>query len=155
MNLFVGNLSPETTEQNLRDIFTEFGNIVSLKIIIDPQTGLPKGFGFVEYDDKFSAYDAIDNIDATYFMGNIISVKEAKTSKPNNRPGGGGRPFQKRPTSGGYSNNRSGSNGFSGNRTSFSNPKSSRDGGYSGGRPSGFSNRRPLNNDDEVNGNKL
>lgn len=117
MNLFVGNLSPETTEQNLRDAFSEFGAIVSVKVIIDPQTGVSKGFGFVEMEEKFSAYDAIDNLDVTYFMGSIISVKEAKGNKTNNRPGGN-KPFQKRPGTGGPSGNRT---GFNSNRSFHNN----------------------------------
>ncbi len=89
MNLFIGNLNPETTEQNLRDIFSEYGAITSVKIIMDNETGLPKGFGFVEMEQKFDAFDAIDNIDMIYFMGNIINVREAKSNKTggNNRRG--------------------------------------------------------------------
>ncbi len=125
MNLYVGNLSPETTEQHLSEIFSEFGKINSVKIIIDSATGLPKGFGFVEMDEKFSAYDAIDNLDATYFMGNIISVKEAKGNKTNNR-GAGSKPFQKR--QGGFNSNRGSSGGYNQNRNS---------GGYNSNRNSG------------------
>ncbi len=87
MNLFVGNLSPETSESSLRDLFAQFGEVVSVKIIIDPATGLPKGFGFVEMADKFHSYDAVDNLDMTFFEGSVISVKEAKQ---NNKAGGGG-----------------------------------------------------------------
>ena len=141
MNLFVGNLSPETTEQNLSDAFSEFGKINSVKIIIDSATGLPKGFGFVEMDEKFSAYDAIDNLDATYFMGTIISVKEAKSNKANNNRGGGGgnRSFQKRP--GGFNSNRTGSGGYNSNRSSGSSYGANRSSGsgYNANRSSGSS----------------
>jgi RNA recognition motif-containing protein len=78
MNLYVGNLSPETRENDLRQLFSEFGEVVSAKILIDPATGLPRGFGFVEMADKYHGYDAINNLDMTYLQGNIISVKEAK-----------------------------------------------------------------------------
>lgn len=104
MNLYVGNLSPETTEQQLKDAFSEFGAIKSVKIIIDPQTGFPKGFGFVEMEDKRGGYEAITNLDMTYLHGTIISVKEAKNNKQQgggSRPGGS-RPFQRRSDSGGY-----------------------------------------------------
>lgn len=90
MNLFVGNLNPDTTAASLRQLFTEFGEIVTAKIIIDNATGMSRGFGFVEYTDKFHAYDAIDNLDSIFFEGNIISVKEAKQN--NTKPGGGGKP---------------------------------------------------------------
>ena len=92
MNLFIGNLNPETTDKDLLRIFSEFGEVVSSKIVKDNVTGEPRGFGFVEMADKFHAYDAIDNIDCTFLQGNIISVKEAK-SKTESRGGGGGSRF--------------------------------------------------------------
>ena len=94
MNLFVGNLNPVTTAAGLRQLFSEFGEVISSKIIMDNATGQPRGFGFVEMADKFHSFDAIDNIDATFFEGNVISVKEAKQN--NVKGGGGGRkPFNK------------------------------------------------------------
>ena len=132
MNLFVGNLSPETSESSLRKLFSEFGEIVSVKIIIDSATGLPKGFGFVEMADKFHSFDAVDNLDMTFFEGSIISVKEAK-QKPS---GGGGNRF------GGGGGNRGGGGG---NR--FGSGGGNRSGGggnrYSGGasRPSSGFNK--------------
>jgi RNA recognition motif-containing protein len=100
MNLFVGNLSPETTAASLRKLFSEFGEIVSSKVIIDNATGMSRGFGFVEMADKFHSYDAIDNLDAIFFEGSVISVKEAKgnNAKGGGSKGGGGfkRPFKPR-----------------------------------------------------------
>jgi RNA recognition motif-containing protein len=90
MKLFVSNISPETQEEDLRQSFSEFGEVVSVKIVIDHETGMPRGFGFVEMGDKFQCYDAIDNLDATYMKGNIISVKMANANKPQQRSGGGG-----------------------------------------------------------------
>ncbi len=81
MNLFVGNLSPETTNDDLAQLFSEFGYVLSVRIIIDPATGHSRQFGFVSMADRFEAFDAIDNIDKTYFQGQIISVKEAKGNK--------------------------------------------------------------------------
>src|SRR3954464_560489 len=104
MNLFVGNLNPETTAYSLRPLFAEFGEVVSAKIIIDNATGMSRGFGFVEMADKFHSYDAIDNLDSIFFEGNVISVKEAKQNNTKGGPsrggGGGGfkRPFKPRPT---------------------------------------------------------
>jgi len=94
MNLYVGNLSPETTENDLRKLFSEFGELVSVRILKDIETGQSRGFGFVEMADKYSAYDAIDNIDATYLMGNIVSVKEAKTKTNDRSSNNNRRPFQ-------------------------------------------------------------
>jgi len=111
MNLFVGNLSPETVASNLRKLFSEFGEIVSAKIIIDNATGMSRGFGFVEMADRFQAFDAIDNLDATFFEGNIISVKEAKQNNTKSSGGNAGKkPFMKprgpRPSTGGYNSNK-------------------------------------------------
>jgi RNA recognition motif-containing protein len=84
MNLFVGNLSAETTAEDLIQLFSEFGKVVSARIVRDHQTGESRKFGFVEMADKFAAFDAIDNLDVTYLQGQIISVSQAKgkTSGP-------------------------------------------------------------------------
>ena len=104
MNLFVGNLNPDTTAESLRVLFSEFGEVLSSKIIIDKATGMPRGFGFVEMADKFHSYDAIDNLDAIYFEGNVISVKEAKQNGTGGSNSGGGmkRPFKPKPRTGGF-----------------------------------------------------
>jgi RNA recognition motif-containing protein len=141
MNLFIGNLSPETSEDALRQIFSEFGTVLTVKIPIDNATGLPRGFGFVEMEDKFHAYDAIDNLDTTYLLGNIISVKESKPktqggtgggfNRNNNRQGGGGgfnrnnNNRQGGSSGGGYNRNSSGGSSYNSNRSS---------GGYSSDR---------------------
>jgi RNA recognition motif-containing protein len=168
MNLFVSNLSPETTEQQLEKVFSEFGNINSVKIIIDPQTGLPKGFGFVEMENKFAAQEAIINLDATYLMGTIITVKEARSNKTGNNSGrqGGDRPFQKR--SGGYGSrpgyggggNRSGGGGYNSDRGNGGGYNSDRgnSGGYNsdrsyGNRSSNYNSNNNGNYNSNNNGN--
>ena len=107
MNLFVGNLNPETTVATLRPIFEAFGEVVSAKIIMDNATGMSRGFGFVEMADKFHSYDAIDNLDCTFFEGNIISVKEAKQNNTKSS-GGGSRSFSRPrvPRTGGFNSDR-------------------------------------------------
>ncbi|MBS1586172.1 MAG: RNA-binding protein [Bacteroidetes bacterium] len=136
MNLFVGNLSPETSESSLRTLFAQFGEVASVKIIIDAATGMPKGFGFVEMTDKFHSYDAVDNLDMTFFEGSVISVKEAKQ---NNKSGGGG--FR----SGGQRSSGHGGGGFRGGNSGGGGGQRSSGGGnrYSGGgqRFSGGGNR--------------
>ena len=143
MNLFVGNLSPETSESSLRKLFEQFGEIVSVKIIIDAATGLPKGFGFVEMADKFHSFDAVDNLDMTFFEGSIISVKEAKQ---NNKSGGGGNRFGGGGNRGGGGGNRFGGGG--GNRSGgggnrFSGGGSRPSGGFN--KPSGGGFNKPYN----------
>jgi len=116
MNIFVGNLNPETVADSLKTLFSEFGEVVSYKVIFDGATGTSRGFGFVEMADKYSAQNAIDNLDMTYFEGNIISVKEAKQ---NNTSGGGGSRggFHGRPGGGGgFRDNRGGGGGYRGNQ---------------------------------------
>ncbi len=90
MNLYVGNLSAETTEDDLSKLFSEFGKVLSSKVLRDMETGLPRGFGFVEMAEKYESFDAVDNIDGIYFKGNVISVKEAKGKTGGGS--GGGRP---------------------------------------------------------------
>ncbi|HTN45052.1 MAG TPA: hypothetical protein VL098_01805 [Flavipsychrobacter sp.] len=80
MNLYVSNLSLETTERDLEKIFSEFGAIKSLKVIIDRETGMSKGYGFVEMEDKYIARDAVDYLDMSFLKGNIINVREAKNN---------------------------------------------------------------------------
>jgi RNA recognition motif-containing protein len=93
MNLFVGNLNPATKADGLRILFSEFGEVVSSKVIFDATTGVSRGFGFVEMSDRNQSFDAIDNLDCSFFEGNIISVKEAKQN--NTKPGGGSKPYNK------------------------------------------------------------
>ncbi len=117
MNIFVGNLNPETVAEGLRKLFSEFGEITSSKVIMDNATGMSRGFGFVEMVDHNASQDAIDNLDFSFFEGNIISVKEAKqnTTRPGQgsygNSGSGPRPFRPRtngPRPGGYNNNSGG-----------------------------------------------
>ena len=116
MNIFVGNLHPDTVANSLRVLFSEFGEVVTFKVIMDNATGISRGFGFVEMADKFQAQNAIDNLDMTYFEGNIISVKEAKQNTTSSSPRGSGsggfganRPFRPRtPRPGGFNNGGSG-----------------------------------------------
>ncbi len=168
MNLFVGNLNPQTSENSLRTLFSEFGEIVSVKIPIDSETGLPRGFGFVEMADRFESYDAIDNIDGIYFEGQVISVKESKpkngqgsNNRGNSRGGGG---FRSNGGGGFRSNDRSGGGGFRSNDRSNggggyrSNDRSSSGGGfrksYDNDRSSGSGGfRRSYDNDRSENRN--
>ncbi len=144
MNLFVGNLNPVTTAAGLRQLFSEFGEVVSSKILMDNVTGQPRGFGFVEMADKFHSFDAIDNLDATFFEGNVISVKEAKQNndsrggrKPGFKPGGFNKP------GGGF--NKPGGSGF--NKPAYR-PRPVQ-------RPDPNTNVRRDNNDDDDRFNRL
>ncbi|MBI9078692.1 MAG: RNA-binding protein [Pseudodesulfovibrio sp.] len=75
--LYVGNLSWSSTEDEVRAAFEAYGEVTSVKLIEDRETGRPRGFGFVEMDDA-GAREAIDNMDGKDFGGRNIKVNEAK-----------------------------------------------------------------------------
>lgn len=77
-NLFIGNLSYNVTNFQLEGYFTKVGKVISAKVIIDRQTGLGKGFGFVEMDTVEEAKKAIKELNHTEIDGKSIEVKEAK-----------------------------------------------------------------------------
>jgi len=81
MNLYVGNLNYRTTEEELKDIFSQHGNVVSAKIINDRETGRPKGFGFVEMSNDDQARKAIAELDGSEQSGRQIKVNEARPRK--------------------------------------------------------------------------
>ncbi len=76
-NLYVGNLSWSSTEDEVRAAFEAYGEVTSVKLIEDRETGRPRGFGFVEMDDN-GARAAIDALDGKDFGGRNIKVNEAK-----------------------------------------------------------------------------
>jgi RNA recognition motif-containing protein len=77
-NLFVGNLSYTTTDESLRSLFAQAGNIKSLSIIMDRITGKSRGFGFVEMETVEEAQNAIRMFDNKEFDGRTLRVREAR-----------------------------------------------------------------------------
>ncbi|MCL2833952.1 MAG: RNA-binding protein [Treponema sp.] len=88
--LYVGNLSYNTTEDNLRNLFVGFGNVVSAKIIYDRETGNSKGFGFVEMGTDEEAGAAIAGTNGHEFEGRQLRVNEAMDKPRRERSSGGG-----------------------------------------------------------------
>ncbi len=86
--LYVGNLSYDTGESALRDLFSKAGNIVSVTIPMDRMTNQPRGFAFVEMESSAMALKAIQMCDGQDLDGRSIKVNEAKP--PESRTGGGG-----------------------------------------------------------------
>ena len=86
-NLYVGNLATEATEQELRDLFSQAGEISELKIISDMNTGESRGFGFVEMANNEEADAAIQGLDGSAQDGRSLKVNEARPREP--RSGGG------------------------------------------------------------------
>lgn len=78
MNIYVGNLSYSIGEEDLRNTFSEFGEVVSAKIITDRDTGHSKGFGFVEMSDETSGTTAIDNLNEQELAGRQLKVSQAR-----------------------------------------------------------------------------
>ncbi len=76
-NLYVGNLPWSANEEEVRNTFAAYGEVISVKLIEDRETGRPRGFGFVEMDDQ-GALEAIENLDGKDFGGRNIKVNEAK-----------------------------------------------------------------------------
>ncbi|BBA35686.1 RNP-1 like RNA-binding protein [Methylocaldum marinum] len=86
-NIYVGNLSFQTTEEELRGLFAQYGEVQSVNLITDRFTGQSKGFGFVVMDGN-AGQEAIDKLNQTQFGGRAITVNEARP-RENNRGGAG------------------------------------------------------------------
>lgn len=97
INIYVGNLSFNTTEDQLRELFESFGQVESATIISDKFTGRPRGFGFVKMPEREEGLKAIQELDSKDFMGRNIKVNEARPRTDRDRgdrqggAGGGGR----------------------------------------------------------------
>jgi RNA recognition motif-containing protein len=126
MNIFVSNINYATKDYELQDLFSEFGEVSSVKIITDKETGRSRGFGFIEMEDA-EGQQAIEALNQKEFNGKELNVSEAKPreEKPRrafgnggnggNRSGGGGYGGGNRSGGGGYGGgNRSGGGGYSG-----------------------------------------
>jgi RNA recognition motif-containing protein len=89
MNIYVGNISRESTENEVRQAFEEYGEVTSVNIIKDKFTGNSKGFGFVEMPNKEEAENAIKNLDGHRLNGRVLNVAEARprTERRENRGG--------------------------------------------------------------------
>ena len=122
--LYIGNLSYSSTEGSLRDFFSAYGPIVSVKIIMDNMSGQSRGFGFVELEDNDKADDAIKSLDGQALDGKNLKINEARPQTDRGGFGGGG--------GGGAGGDRGGyrgGNGGAGGRDSGSRS------GFGGGRP--------------------
>ena len=89
MNIYVGNLLREATEEDLRQAFESFGEVTSAKIITDRFTGDSRGFGFVEMSNNSEAQAAISGLDGKDLKGRALKVNEARPRRDDHRGGGG------------------------------------------------------------------
>jgi RNA recognition motif-containing protein len=90
MNIYVGNLSHDVSDDELKEAFEAFGNVESAKVIRDRFTGESRGFGFVEMESKAEAQEAMTNMDGKEIKGRFLIVNEARPKSDNRRRGGGG-----------------------------------------------------------------
>jgi RNA recognition motif-containing protein len=88
-NLYVGNLSYNTSQERLQELFEEFGEVISANVITDRETGRSRGFGFVEMENEDEANAAIDALNGQEVDGRTLTVNEARPRA--NRGGGRGR----------------------------------------------------------------
>jgi cold-inducible RNA-binding protein len=121
MKLFVGGLSWDTTEDTLRNHFTQVGPVSSAQVITDKFSGKSRGFGFVEMTNDDDAQKAIQDLNGSQLDGRAIVVNEAKPMTPRDNRGGGG--------GGGYRGGGGGGGGYRG-------------GGGGGGSRGGYGGRR-------------
>src|SRR3954463_9169962 len=135
--LYVGNLTYDTTEDNLVELFSEFGEVLSAQIIIDRDTNRSKGFGFVEMAD--GADEAANALNGQDFRGRNLTVNEARPREPRDNRGGGGGGYGGgggRSGGGGYGGGGSGGGGYGGGGSGGYGGGGGRSGG-SGGRSGG------------------
>jgi RNA recognition motif-containing protein len=90
MNIYVGNLAREASDDDLKQAFAAFGQITSVSVVKDKFSGEPRGFGFVEMPSNKEAQSAIDGLNGKDLKGSVLSVNEARP-----RSGGGGRGGQR------------------------------------------------------------
>ena len=84
MNIYIGNLDINTTEEQLRTLFVTYGKVNSVKIIKDFETDISRGYGFIEMDDKTESALAINKLNGTQLLANVIEVQQAKPEAPAN-----------------------------------------------------------------------
>ncbi|MFN2154649.1 MAG: RNA recognition motif domain-containing protein [Anaerolineae bacterium] len=109
-SIYVGNMSYDTTEDTLRELFEAFGDVVSVNVITDRATGRPRGFAFVEMASDGAAQEAISELDGRSVDGRTLKVNEAKPREPRSG-GGGGRGGDRGGGSRGRGGNRGGGRG--------------------------------------------
>jgi RNA recognition motif-containing protein len=101
MNLYVSNLGFQVTDDELRALFTPYGEVTSAKVVMERETGRSRGFGFVEMADK-AAQEAMKDLEGKQVDGRAISVSQARP-KTDNRSGGGGGSYNRGGKGGGGS----------------------------------------------------
>lgn len=89
MSIYVGNLSFEVTQDDLSNVFAEYGTVKRVQLPTDRETGRPRGFGFVEMETEAAETAAIEALDGAEWMGRALKVNKAKPREERSRSGGG------------------------------------------------------------------
>ena len=126
--LYVGNLSFKATQDEVRDIFSQFGNVVDVALPMDRESGRPRGFAFVTMETGEEAQKAVDGLNGQNFQGRDLQVNEARPPEPRT---GGGRGYGGERRGGGGGDRRGGGGGYGGDR------RGGGGGGYGGDRRGG------------------
>jgi len=121
MNIYVGNLSWSMTDDDLSNLFTQYGTVTSAKILKEKNTGRSKGFGFVEMEDDDAAKTAIATLNESEVQGRKLIVNES----------------QPRPEGSGYKSGGGGNRGGGGRSGGYGGGGGRSGGGYGGGRSGG------------------
>ena len=114
MDIYVGNLAYKTTDDDLRALFSEHGEVTSASVVTDRVSGQSKGFGFVEMPDRDAAQKAIDAINGNDFQGRKLRVNESQPKPREERRGGGNH--HHRGDRGGFRGDRGDRGGFRSDR---------------------------------------
>lgn len=133
MKIYVGNLSYEVTEEDLRSAFEPFGAIESAAVIKDKYTGQSKGFGFVEMASADAAKSAIDGLNGKELKGRTLKVNEAR-ARTESRDSGGGFGGGRGGREGGFGGGKGGQGGGRGGYGGGGGGQGGGRGGYGGGR---------------------
>jgi len=96
MNMYVSNLSFHTTDEDLKALFSKFGEVSSAKVIMDRETNRPRGFGFVEMPSDDEAKEAMAGLNNKEVEGRALSVTTAREKSNNGSRNSGGGGFNKR-----------------------------------------------------------
>lgn len=91
MSVYIGNLSYDATEEDLNEVFSEYGSVKRVQLPTDRETGRKRGFGFVEMSAESEEQAAIDALDGAEWMGRDLKVNKAKPRENRNKSFGGGR----------------------------------------------------------------
>jgi RNA recognition motif-containing protein len=134
MKIYVGNLSYDVTEEDLRQALEPFGQVESVAIITDKQTGQSKGFGFVEMASKDEGQAAIEGLNGKELKGRTLNVNEARPRTENRGSGGGYGGGGRGGQGGGRGGYGGGRGGQGGGRGGQGGGRGGYDGGGRGGR---------------------